>query len=70
MQSDENSGRGFGFIFDDPTSKAVSNTVSWAVKTFYERPRHFQQMVDIAMEQRFTWKTAAEKYVALYRKNL
>jgi len=70
MQSDESSGRGSGFIFDDPTSDAVSNTVGWAVKTFSERPQHFQQMVEIAMEQRFTWKTAAEKYVALYRKNL
>jgi starch synthase len=70
MQYDESTGRGSGFIFDDPTSEAVSNTVGWAVKTFNDRPQHFQQMVEIAMEQRFTWKTAAEKYVSLYRKNI
>jgi starch synthase len=70
MQYDESTGRGSGFIFDDPTSEAVSNTVGWAIKTFNERPQHFQQMVEIAMEQRFTWKNAAEKYVTLYRKNL
>ena len=39
-------------------------------KTFNERPQHFQQMLEIAMEQRFTWKAAAGKYVTLYRKNL
>ena len=38
MQSDESSGRGSGFIFDEPTSEAVSNIVGLAVKTFCERP--------------------------------
>ena len=70
MQYDESTGRGSGFIFDDPTPEAVSNTVGCAVKTFNERPQHFQQMVELAMEQRFTWEAAAEKYVTLYRKNL
>ena len=59
MQYDESTGRGSGFIFDDPTSEAVSKTVGWAVKTFNERPQYFQQMLEIAMDQRFTWKAAA-----------
>ncbi len=70
MQYEESEGKGSGFILNDPTPEAVSNTVGWAVQTYYERPAHFCKMVAFAMKQRFTWKTAAEKYVALYRKNL
>ena len=70
MQYDQSTGQGNGFILDHPTADAVSNTVGWAVNTFYERPVHFRKMVQNAMKQRFTWKTAAEKYVALYRKYL
>jgi len=70
LQYDESTGKGNGFIFNDPTSASVNNTVSWAVNTFYERPVHFRKMVKAAMKQRFTWKTAAKKYVALYQKSL
>ena len=41
-----------------------------AVSVFYNNPRRFKKMMDNAMKQRFTWKTAAEEYVALYRKTI
>ena len=41
-----------------------------AVSVFYNNPRRFKKMMDNAMKQRFTWKMAAEEYLALYRKTL
>ena len=43
---------------------------STAVSIFYNDPRRFKKMMDNAMKQQFAWKTAAEEYVALYRKTL
>ena len=41
-----------------------------AVSVFYNNPRRFKKMMDNAMKKLFVWKTAAEEYVALYRKTL
>ena len=41
-----------------------------AVSVFYNNPRRFKKMMDNAMKKLFAWKTAAEEYVALYRKTL
>ena len=67
IQYDESVGEGSGFIFDDPTPNAVTNTVGWAVSTYYDRPEHFRKMIAFSMQQRFTWNNAAEEYVALYQ---
>jgi len=70
IQFDEKLETGNGFIFDDPDSDALSEEVELAVSVFYNNPRRFKKMMDNAMKQRFAWKTAAEEYVALYRKTL
>ena len=70
IQFDEKLETGNGFIFDDPDSDALSDEVELAVSVFYNNPRRFKKMMNNAMKQRFTWKTAAEEYVALYRKTL
>ena len=49
MQYDESTVRGNVFIFDGPMPEAVCNTVGWSVKTFNERPQHFQQIIELAM---------------------
>ena len=41
-----------------------------AVSVFYNNPRRFKKMMDNAMKKLFARKTAAEEYVALYRKTL
>ena len=41
-----------------------------AMSVFYNNPRRFKKMMVNAMKQRFVWETAAEEYVALYRKTL
>ena len=70
IQFDEKLETGNGFIFDDPDSDSLSEEVELAVSVFYNNPRQFKKMMDNAMKQRFAWKTAAEEYVALYRKAL
>jgi len=70
IQNGQNQEEGNGFIFDEPDSDAVSDAVGLAVSIFYNHPQNFRKMIDRAMKQRFTWKTATEKYVTLYRKTL
>lgn len=57
---------GTGFKFYDATPDALINTVGWAVYTWYNDPKGFQQMQRNAMEQRFDWDGAAKEYEALY----
>ncbi|WP_345986879.1 glycogen synthase GlgA [Sulfurimonas sp. HSL1-2] len=57
---------GTGFKFDFATPDALSNTVKWAVETWYEDPDAIDQMRLNAMEQRFDWEVAAEAYSDIY----
>lgn len=62
----EATGAGDGFRFDDLTPNAIFDTVGWAVSTYYDRKQHLKQLIDTAMAQRFSWESAAHKYVELY----
>ena len=64
---DESTGAGDGFAFHDLDADSLSNTVGWAVSTFFDRPQHLRAMIDRAMRQRFLWADAAQHYVELYR---
>lgn len=64
---EEWSGAGTGFKFDDLTPDALSNTVGWAMSTYYDRRSHFDGMRRRAMAQDFSWDRAAETYEKLYR---
>ncbi len=66
QQYDEGSGTGTGFKFWDPTPKAIYYTVGWAVSTFYDRPQHMRQMINLAMAQDFSWDQSARQYEHLY----
>jgi starch synthase len=63
---DERTGRGTGFSFDDLTPGALSDTVGWAVSTWYDRPQHIRQMRLEAMAEDFSWQHAAAEYEKLY----
>ena len=62
----EATGGGTGFVFSDLTPDALANTVGWALSTYFDRPRHVEDMRRRAMRQDFSWNAAAERYRRLY----
>ncbi len=68
QQYDERSGAGTGFKFQDANPTAIYYSVGWAVSTYYDRPQHIHQMVQIAMTQDFSWEKSAGLYVRAYRR--
>jgi starch synthase len=62
----EATGEGTGFMFQDLTVDALSNTVGWALSTYYDRPKHITAMRKRAMAQDFSWERAAAEYERLY----
>ena len=63
---DQATGAGTGFVFGDLTPDALTNTIGWALSTFFDRPDHVKTMRKRAMEQDFSWDAAAEAYERLY----
>jgi len=64
---EEATGAGTGFKFTAATAQALSDTIGWAVSTWYDRPRHIEQLRRTAMNQDFSWKGSAQKYVEVYQ---
>ncbi len=64
----QNIGEGTGFKFWEPRSKAIYNTISWALDTYNNRKPHLQNLIKRAMEQNFSWEKSAAEYVVLYRR--
>jgi starch synthase len=64
----ESDGSGTGFGFDDLTVEALTNTIGWALSTYYDRPEHFAGLRAHGMAQDFSWDRAAAEYEALYRR--
>lgn len=62
----EQTGEGTGFKFQDLTADALFNTVGWATYTYYHRKDAMKQLVQQAMNQRFTWEESAKKYEDVY----
>ena len=63
---DETSGTGTGFMFGDLTVDGLTNTIGWALSTYFHRPSHIQQMRRAAMIQDSSWERAAGAYERLY----
>jgi starch synthase len=64
---DQATGDGTGFVFDDLTPSAISNTVGWSLWAWHDRPEHLLAMRRRAMKVRFSWEDAAKRYAELYR---
>ncbi len=64
---EEGRDRGTGFVFHDPTTSALVNSVGWACATYYDRPQELAALQQRAMAMDFSWGQSAEKYVQLYR---
>ncbi|MDD4957504.1 MAG: glycogen synthase GlgA [Candidatus Omnitrophica bacterium] len=67
-QYDESAGTGTGFRFTDPDPMALYYAIGWAISTFYDRPRHIENMIKEAMRADFSWKESAIHYLTLYEK--
>ena len=63
---DENRGSGTGFMFSDLTAPGLTNTIGWALSTYFDRPTHIERMRQTAMAQDFSWSRAAGEYEQLY----
>lgn len=62
----QETGDGTGFMFDDPTPRALYNTIGWAVWAWYNRKEHITLMRLKAMQSAFSWEKSAGEYIALY----
>jgi starch synthase len=62
----EATGEGTGFVFGDLTPGALSDTIGWALSTWFDRRAHVEQMRRRAMAKDFSWDHAAEAYERLY----
>lgn len=65
-----NGDKGTGFVFLWEEADALTNTIQWALKTYYERPDAWQKMQKRAMEHRFSWENSAKVYIELYQQIL
>lgn len=67
QQYDEYNGTGTGFKFYDIDSKALYNTMGWAVSTYFDRPEHMDNMIKQAMKNNYSWSVSADKYIDIYK---
>ncbi len=56
-----------GFVFEQPDGAALLNCVQRALLFYYENPAGFVEMQKRAMATKFTWREAANNYIALYQ---
>ncbi len=59
---------GTGFIFQQPTPVALLSVIRKALLVRLEDSKKFHAVIKRGMQQKFTWKQAAEKYVKIYNK--
>lgn len=57
-------GTGFRFLFEE--SNALSGTVDWALRTYYDNRPAFERMQERAMRQDWSWEKASQQYIQLY----
>lgn len=58
---------GTGFKFYDATPSALTNTLKWAVETYYNDKEGFNKLIQNSMSKRYEWSKAAEGYEEIYR---
>lgn len=54
-----------GFAFDEPSPRALRDTLLWTQQTF-RRPDVWRRIVANGMQQDFSWQRSAARYVDLY----
>jgi starch synthase len=56
-----------GFSFDKPSESELLSTIRNALLTYHDSPSKIKKMVEVGMETRFTWQTAAKNYEEVYK---
>lgn len=62
-------GQGTGFVFQEASGEALLTAVNNALSVF-GNPKAWQQLVQNAMAQDFSWSQSAARYVELYQRTL
>ena len=65
---DEKRKTGTGFLFSDIQSKALENTIGWALNTWYNDKASYTAMQKRAMDKDFSWGKALTQYESVYKK--
>ena len=60
-------GTGTGFKFYDIDPQALYNTMGWAVSTYFDRPKHIDNMITQAMKKDYSWSIPADLYIGIYK---
>jgi starch synthase len=63
---EEGKDRGTGFVFNDATVSALTNSIGWACATYYDRPQELAALQQRAMAMDLSWRESAKKYAELY----
>ena len=63
----EGQASGTGFVFNDATAPALTNSIGWACATYYDRPQELAGLQQRAMAVDLSWRHSAPQYVDLYR---
>ncbi len=61
-------GTGTGFIFSDISSKALENTIGWALDTWYNEKKLYSAIQMHAMKKDFSWGKSISEYENVYKK--
>jgi len=62
----EYTGEGTGFSFMPYNADDMMTVVNYAMRTYYDNPDAWSNLVKNAMAQDFSWNVSADKYIALY----
>jgi starch synthase len=60
-------GTASGYVFDEPTSTALTDAVNRALTDYAEYPRIWKKLVFNGMQQDFSWRRSARQYITLYQ---
>ena len=58
--------KGTGFSFTNYNAHEMLGTIRYAERTYYEKKREWNKMVDRAMAADFSWEVSASKYQEMY----
>jgi starch synthase len=56
-----------GFVFDKYTKEDLTQTIKQAIKAFQDK-KGWLTLIQKAMQNNFSWRESAKKYLALYEK--
>jgi starch synthase len=62
----EGRGQGTGFLFFEPSTRALFHALGWACGTFHDRPADLLALRRNGMGRDFSWTTSARQYEEIY----